>query len=326
VKVIRDKLGNKVTQIIIRTGQPGQAPERDVIVSYEINDYKTKTELTSFKLFTVALASLRAFEAIQQIGRLNEEFKIEINRRIRKEKVLEHAKEKAEKSEQQKSVFLHQMSEKIQGPLNLILDSSDTIREEVKDQVNENIRQLFDDMSYSGKEIIRAVQMINDLSEIQANNYELNLEKISVSDIIRDILADEEYAIHKSGVDMLVENKASSDKISIDEYAINQILSNIIDNAVKNTLEGHIEILVSQDNDKSLKISVSDTGRGMSQSFQKEMFHPFKRELTDGANGHGLGLGLTLTREFCKLMNVNIHISSKPGKGTRVHLSIPLDK
>jgi len=326
VKVIRDKLGNKVTQIIIRTGQPGQAPERDVIVSYEINDYKTKTELTSFKLFTVALASLRAFEAIQQIGRLNEEFKTEINRRIRKEKVLEHAKEKAEKSEQQKSVFLHQMSEKIQGPLNLILDSSDTIREEVKDQVNDNIRQLFDDMSYSGKEIIRAVQMINDLSEIQANNYELNLEKISVSDIIRDILADEEYAIHKSGVDMLVENKASTDKISIDEYAINQILSNIIDNAVKNTLEGHIEILVSQENDKSLKISVSDTGRGMSQSFQKEMYHPFKRELTDGANGHGLGLGLTLTREFCKLMNVNIHISSKPGKGTRVHLRIPLDK
>lgn len=325
VKVIRDKLGNKVTQIIIRTGQPGQAPERDVIVSYEINDYKTKTELTSFKLFTVALASLRAFEAMQQIGRLNEEFKLEINRRIRKEKVLEHAKEKAEKSEQQKSVFLHQMSEKVQGPLNLILDSSDTIRKEVKDQVNENIRQLFDDMSYSGKEIIRAVQMINDLSEIQANNYELNLEKTSVSETIRDILADEEYAIHKSGLDLMFENKASTDLILIDEYAFSQILSNLIDNAVKNTQEGQVEIMVSQDNEKSLKITVSDSGRGMSQSFQEEMYLPFKRELTNGANGHGLGLGLTLIKEFCNLINANIHISSKPGKGTRVHVSIPLE-
>ncbi len=326
VKIIRDKLGNKVTQIIIRTGQPGQAPERDVIVSYEINDYKTKTELTSFKLFTVALASLRAYEAVQKIGRLNEEFKLEINRRIRKEKILEHAREKAEKSEQQKSVFLHQMSEKVQGPLNLILDSSDTIRKEVKDQVNDNIRQLFDDMSYSGKEIIRAVQMINDLSEIQADNYEVNREKISVSGAIRDILDDEEYAIHKSGIDLVVENKANSDIILIDEYAFGQILSNVIDNAVKNTKEGLIEIKVSQDNDKLLKISVSDTGRGMSQSFQKEMFFPFKRELSNGANGHGLGLGLTLTKEFCKLMNVNIHITSKPGKGTRVFLSIPLRK
>lgn len=326
VKIIRDKLGNKVTQIIIRTGQPGQAPERDVIVSYEINDYKTKTELTSLKLFTVALASLRAYEAVQQIGRLNEEFKLEINRHIRKEKILEHAKEKAEKSEQQKSIFLHQMSEKVQGPLNLILDSSDTIRKEVKDQVNDNIRQLFDDMSYSGKEIIRAVQMIKDLSEIQADNYEVNREKISVSDAIRDILADEKYAIHKSGIDLVVENKASLDIILIDEYAFGQILSNVIDNAVKNTKEGLIEIKVSQDNDKFLKISVSDTGRGMSQSFQKEMFFPFKRELSNDANGHGLGLGLTLTKEFCKLMNVNIHITSKPGKGTRVYLSIPLIK
>ncbi|MEE9463238.1 MAG: hybrid sensor histidine kinase/response regulator [Bacteroidales bacterium] len=326
VKIIRDKLGNKVTQIIIRTGQPGQAPERDVIVSYEINDYKTKTELTSLKLFTVALASLRAYEAVQQIGRLNEEFKLEINRHIRKEKILEHARKKAEKSEQQKSIFLHQMSEKVQGPLNLILNSSDTIRKEVKDQVNDNIRQLFDDMSYSGKEIIRAVQMIKDLSEIQADNYEVNREKISVSDAIRDILADEKYAIHKSGIDLVVENKASLDIILIDEYAFGQILSNVIDNAVKNTKEGLIEIEVSQDNDKFLKITVSDTGRGMSQSFQKEMFFPFKRELSNDANGHGLGLGLTLTNEFCKLMNVNIHITSKPGKGTRVYLSIPLRK
>ena len=325
VKVIRDKLGNKVTQIIIRTGQPGQAPERDVIVSYEINDYKTKTELTSFKLFTVALASLRAFEAMQQIGRLNEEFKLEINRRIRKEKVLEHAKEKAEKAERQKSVFLHQMSEKIQGPLNLILDSSDTIRKEVKDQINENIRQLFDDMSYSGKEIIRAVQMINDLSEIQADSYELNPEKISVSDTIRDILAEEKYAIHKNGIDVVVENKVSADTISTDEYAINQILSNIIDNAVKNSPDGQLEILVSPNNDKSLKITVTDTGRGMSQTFQKEMYLPFKRELSNGTNGHGLGLGLTLIKEFCKLINANIHIASKPGKGTRVNLTIPLE-
>jgi len=326
VKVIRDKLGNEVTQIIIRTGQPGQAPERDVIVSYEINDYKTKTELTSFKLFTVALASLRAFEAIQQIGRLNEEFKLEINRRIRKEKVLEHAKEKAEKAEQQKSVFLHQMSEKVQGPLNLILDSSDTIRKEVKDQVNDNIRQLFDDMNYSGREIIRAIQMINDLSEIQADNYELNPAKVSVSDLTRDILAEEKYAIHKNRIDIIVENIASSDTISIDDYALNQILSNIIDNAVKNTQEGQVEIKISRENDKSLQISVTDTGRGMSKSFQKEMFDPFKRELTNGLNGHGLGLGLTLVKEFCKLINGNIYISSEPGKGTRVKLTIPLDK
>ncbi len=326
VKVIREKLGNKVTQIILRTGQPGQAPEREVIVSYEINDYKTKTELTSFKLFTVALASLRAYESIQQIGRLNEEFKQEINRRIRKEQVLVYAKEKAEKAEQQKSVFLQQMSEKIQGPLNMILDSSDAIRNEVKDQVNENIRQLFDDMNYSGKEIIRAIQMIADFSELQSLNYEPHKEEVSVTGTIRDILSINEYTIHKNGIDVVVENSTSSDKILIDEYAFSQILSNVIDNAVKYTQKGRVEINVRKDKDNILEIGVSDTGRGISPSFQKKMFNPFSREKMKGNNGHGLGLGLTLTKEFCKLINVNIDVSSDPGKGTRVKLSIPSGK
>jgi two-component system sensor histidine kinase EvgS len=125
---------------------------------------------------------------------------------------------------------------------------------------------------------------------------------------------------------VVVENEATSDILLTDMYAFGQILSNVIDNAVKNTQAGHIEIRISQENDKFLKISISDTGRGMSPSFQKEMFFPFKRELSDGVNGHGLGLGLTLTKEFCKLMNINIYITSKPGKGTRVHLSVPLSK
>lgn len=143
VKVIREKLGNLYTQIIIRTGQPGQAPEREVIVSYEINDYKTKTEMTSIKLFTVALASLRTYDSIRKIDELNEAFRQEIEKRIKKEKVLVHARQKAEQSDRMKTEFLQQMSKEIQAPLNLIMDSSDMIKEEVKDKVNDNIRQMF---------------------------------------------------------------------------------------------------------------------------------------------------------------------------------------
>ncbi len=124
-----------------------------------------------------------------------------------------------------------------------------------------------------------------------------------------------QYVIHKNGIDLVVENKASTDAILLDEYAFSQILSNVIDNAVKNTQDGHVEIQVHHENDKLLKISVSDSGRGISQSFQKEMYHPFKRESSNAGNGHGLGLGLTLMKEFCKLLNVNIHIASKPGTG-----------
>lgn len=324
VKVIREKLGNKVTQIIIRTGQPGQAPEREVIVSYEINDYKTKTELTSFKLFTVALASLRAYDSIQQIGRLNEEFKKEIHRRIRREKVLVSAKEKAEKSEQLKSEFLQQMSEKIQEPLNLILSSSDQLRNEVKDQVNENIQKMLDDMNFSGREIIRAVQMITDLSEIQSGNYELNSSKISITPLVKDVLQEHEILSHRNNVDVIVETRAGNAKITTDEYAIQQIISNLLDNAIKNTRKGSVEVEIKEPEQDRIEIRVTDTGKGISKAFQNEMFEPFRRDKKNGPGDHGLGLGLTLTREFCKLLNAEIRLTSEPGKGTEAVLSIPV--
>lgn len=68
-RIIREELGNTQVRIILRTGQPGQAPERDVIVNYDINDYKAKTELTAQKLFTATIAALRAYEDIVTIER-----------------------------------------------------------------------------------------------------------------------------------------------------------------------------------------------------------------------------------------------------------------
>lgn len=71
-KRIRDELGNRTVQIVLRTGQPGHAPERTVIVDYEINDYKSKTELTSERIFTTVMASLRSFEQLRAIKRQQE--------------------------------------------------------------------------------------------------------------------------------------------------------------------------------------------------------------------------------------------------------------
>ena len=67
IKHLREKLGNRMTRIILRTGHPGQAPEKNVIVDYDINDYKAKTELTKEKLLTSVIASLRSYEFLSSI-------------------------------------------------------------------------------------------------------------------------------------------------------------------------------------------------------------------------------------------------------------------
>ena len=324
VKTIRERLGNPYTQIIIRTGQPGQAPEREVIVSYEINDYKTKTELTSIKLFTVALASLRTYDSIRKIDELNEAFRLEIEKRIKKEKVLLHAKQKAEQSDRLKTEFLQQMSREIQTPLNLILDSSDMIKEEVKDKVNDNIRQMFDNMYISGKRIIRAVQLILDLSELYSQGYKLSKAKIDLSKLVEEIVDESRYMGSENNLDVIIQSDLKNNIIAADPYSIRQVFSNIIDNAFKYTAKGSIEITLTGDGEGVIEACIKDTGQGISKTFITEIFKPFSRDkIKENMEYDGLGLGLALTKKYCDINNIALDIESEKGKGTTVCIRIP---
>ena len=184
---------------------------------------------------------------------------------------------------------------------------------------------MLDDMNYSGKEIIRAVQMITDLSEIQSGNYELNLSTVSVTKIIQDLLTEHDTLCHRNGVDMTVDSQAKTDKIKVDEYAFQQILSNLLDNAIKNTSNGRVEINVSDMDKGWLEIMIRDTGTGIAMDFQNEMFEPFRRNRKTRPGDHGLGLGLTLTREYCRLTEAELKLESEEGEGTTVKLRIPMN-
>ena len=94
IRYIRDELKNNLVQIILRTGQPGQAPEQDIITKYEINDYKSKVELTAQKLFTTISASLRSYSLASSLNQLNEALKSELEIRISAERALRESEEK----------------------------------------------------------------------------------------------------------------------------------------------------------------------------------------------------------------------------------------
>ncbi|MCU0755479.1 MAG: SpoIIE family protein phosphatase [Xanthomonadales bacterium] len=81
IRQVREQLGNDQVRIVLRTGQPGQAPERDVVLAYDINDYKEKTELTAQKLATTVVSSLRAYQAIAEVAQLNRELEQKVRER-----------------------------------------------------------------------------------------------------------------------------------------------------------------------------------------------------------------------------------------------------
>ena len=324
VKYIRRHMHNQFTRIILRTGQPGHAPEREVIVSYEIDDYKTKTELTSAKLFTVALASLRAYETLKGVDEINIRLQMQLKDWIRKEKDLILAKEKAERNERIKTEFIEQLTEQIKGPINIILDSTLEIRNEINHKISEDIQVMFDKMTYTGKRIVRAVQLILDLSEAHSGNYNLKPRMVDIKGVCEELINEQAFRLKEKSIKVVLSPGTKKTLVKTDEYSIRQVLDNLTDNAIKFTDKGNVEINLSRNNNDELIIEISDTGVGIGKDFIPEIFKPFTRETEVFDHKHnGIGLGLALTKAYCKLNKLNISVESKKERGSVFRVVFP---
>lgn len=316
VRYIRKNIGNRHTRIILRTGQPGQAPEREVILSYEIDDYKTKTELTSFKLFTVALASLRAYKTIKEIENINVSLHEEIQERIRMEKNLVMARKKAEKADRINTQFLSQLSKEIKNPIDTILDSTSEIRNEINDKITEDIKDMFDQMTYTGKRIVRTVQLILDLSEVRTGNYRPRPVLVDLKKLCESIIEENSLSLFNKDIDVSLYAETEKTELETDEYSTRQIIYNLLDNAIKYTDLGKVSITLSRNENDRLVALVEDSGRGISKDFKRKMFDPFTQEKNESQDG--IGLGLALVKAYAEQNNYKIKTESRDGKGTSI--------
>ncbi len=317
VKYIRGYMNNPFIRIILRTGQPGHAPEREVIVSYEIDDYKTKTELTSAKLFTVALASLRAYETLKGVEQINHRLQMQLKDRISMEKELIMAKEKSEENERLKAELLEHLSDQIKESLDVILDSTLEIRNEINNQISEELKQLFDKMTFTGKRIIRSVQMNLDLSDVQSGDYTPKPRMVDIKKVCEGLIKNHDFSLKEKKIKVVLSPETERTLVKTDEYSVTQVLDNLLDNAIKFTSKGGVEIKLLQE-DERLMLEMEDTGSGIGRDFKAKMFEPFSQENKDHTEGNGLGLALV--KEYCNLNKLKLQVATKKGHGTRFSL------
>ena len=329
VKFIRDEVHLKYTQIILRTGYPGYAPEREVIVSYEINDYKTKTELTAFKLFTLVLASLRAYDSVTELERMRLGLEDKVKERTAE---LEQKNLQIMEMDQMKTRFFSNVSHEFRTPLTLIIGPLEDILS--KEELTEKNRVSMERMHRNAVRLLGLINQLLDLSKLDAGSMKLEMNESDIMRFSRLIITSFQPLADRKKIAYHTDIPDKDYITFFDADKLEKILTNLLSNAFKYTPEeGEVgcEIKIeSRGRNKDqdfMRIRISDSGPGIPVALADKIFDRFYQ--IEGSWQHssgGTGIGLSLTRELVGLQHGQIKVESGEGEGSIFTIVIPLGK
>ena len=290
-----------------------------VFVGWSLLRQKQQQELQAEKE-----ANLRLEQYNIQLTQANDEMR-------RAQDAAAEALQSAERASKAKTDFLANMSHDIRTPMNAIIGITTLMKNELHQP--EKLAEHLGKLESSGKLLLGIINDILDMSRIESGKTTLNEEKMNLAQQISQLDSIIRQQAGQRRQTFTVETRLQHENVLGDPSRLNQVLMNILSNAVKYTpTGGHIRLEVDElprnEHFARYRFVVQDDGIGMSEDFQKTLFDPFTREERSGTNRvQGTGLGMAITKSIVDLMGGSIGVESATGKGTRFEmvLEFPID-
>lgn len=235
------------------------------------------------------------------------------------------AKNLAEESDKLKSEFLAQISHEIRTPVNTIINYTSLINLELGDNKNEIIIEAFESIQNSSNRLIRTIDLVINMSELETGSYIPLIEEFDlIQSVIDPLLLEFKNSAYSKGLELgLINRTKNMKRVYADIYTITQILSNLIDNAIKYTFKGSVLIELSN-NQSNLVIDVIDSGVGIATEYIPKLFDKFSQEEQGYTRKFdGSGLGLALVKKYCEINNIIIDVKSSKDQGSRFRIIFP---
>jgi len=236
------------------------------------------------------------------------------------------ARDSAKKSDFAKSQFLANMSHELRTPLNAIIGYSEIIEEEIDVNEDQMVHGDVLKIQSAAKHLLHLINEILDLSKIEAGQMKLYIEPLNLNEIVGNVVQLIRPLIEANNNVIQLDINIAFESIRTDALKFRQMLLNLLSNAAKFCKNGTIMLEMNSDKE-NLIIRVSDTGIGMSPSQIENLFQPFvQADASTTRQYGGTGLGLTITKQYCEMLQGKMSVMSEINRGTQFTLRFPIGK
>jgi PAS domain S-box-containing protein len=306
-----------------------EAAVRLVLSERKVNDYELTAHAKDGKETVVSLNATTLYDRDRRLQGVFAAAR-DVTERKRLDQVLQeknvelvNAKHLAEKANLAKSDFLSSMSHELRSPLNAILGFAQLMESDAPPPLPAQ-KESIDQILRAGWHLLTLINEILDLAKVESRQIPLSREPVSLAEVLRECQGMMEPQAQKRGIQMTFPEFATPSFIMADRTRVKQVLVNLLSNAIKyNVAEGKVEVTCSQPTPERTRVTIRDTGAGLSQEHLGQLFQAFNRLGKEAGGEEGTGIGLVVAKRLVELMEGAIGVESTVGVGSEFWFELP---